>query len=824
MPISNQKEEIDSRILSLIGLEDVFDLDYETYLTLLKEAMVKGRMTKKTIPTEEIMLLTDEYKRVKSKKDNGRFEVKKKKITAGSFSIGGIKGQITGTATKALPGAAIGTSPLTKSLENNISAIASAVVSISETLKQQKKISDDTSAYNRKKAEQEKRGLAESKLEKRFEGLKKAAEKIIAPVKSLLDRIIQFFTTVLLGRIVYKLVEWLGNPENASKVKSIIRFLKDWGPALLGGFILFGTKFGKGVRILTKIALSGIAKLAKAIPSLLRFAKGNPKTALALATGAYATTQLAQRAFTSENSGKDSKPKVEGRAGGGSVSVVKFAGGGFNFGGFGKFFSGFGKFFSGLVSGEKGVDKIPAMLSDGEFVMSRGAVAKYGVDTLESMNAAGGGTNKPKIVSGVPYAAGGGLMGGVGELRKKYDREHGEGAYDRESARRRASANATEEKSNLPPVKTGSQFHRMQRQAGIISFDHVNNKKSSSPGSKKPPSSQPSSISADNIAKSVSSSAQGLVSSISASTGAGSGGLTAEQQRRINADNAQRNSIMQQGQQRRDASKEARAEYLKILRDQSHPLHDKAAFGDLSLSEFKKNYKPTIAAAPTTPAAATGSKPGMGYTPYQSKFAGARDAAFAKARTMGGSPAFKSQDYYKANTAAREKQLSGLTSQQRLNALSLEGKNPRGSKGRRFDAQAKAQSAETSSRGGMMGQLGRSFTKMFGSEKDKIRVAAQDKASDARVKQAGAASIGRYYSSSDGKYYKNYNAAKLAQKQRKKSGVKPPVKPKPKYNPAGGGMGGARGSRGSKSKVKTPTLSASTKGSKTKADLIGVHR
>jgi hypothetical protein len=36
----------------------------------------------------------------------------------------------------------------------------------------------------------------------------------------------------------------------------------------------------------------------------------------------------------------------------------------------------------GYISGQKGVDKIPAMLSDGEFVMSAGAVQKYGVDTL----------------------------------------------------------------------------------------------------------------------------------------------------------------------------------------------------------------------------------------------------------------------------------------------------------------------------------------------------------------------------------------------------------------------------------------------------------
>ena len=67
--------------------------------------------------------------------------------------------------------------------------------------------------------------------------------------------------------------------------------------------------------------------------------------------------------------------------------------------------------FSGLVNGPKGRDKVPAMLTDGEFVMSTGAVRKYGVDTLESMNAAGGGTNVPQITSGVTYAAGGGPIG-----------------------------------------------------------------------------------------------------------------------------------------------------------------------------------------------------------------------------------------------------------------------------------------------------------------------------------------------------------------------------------------------------------------------------
>ena len=55
-----------------------------------------------------------------------------------------------------------------------------------------------------------------------------------------------------------------------------------------------------------------------------------------------------------------------------------------------------------------GTDTVPAMLTPGEFVMSRGAVNKYGVGTLSSMNAAGGGTNIPKMLSGTFYAQGGG--------------------------------------------------------------------------------------------------------------------------------------------------------------------------------------------------------------------------------------------------------------------------------------------------------------------------------------------------------------------------------------------------------------------------------
>ena len=59
----------------------------------------------------------------------------------------------------------------------------------------------------------------------------------------------------------------------------------------------------------------------------------------------------------------------------------------------------------------KGGDNIDAKLSEGEFVMSKGAVDQIGVDNLEQANAEGGGTNKVTEGSdGTKYASGGGLI------------------------------------------------------------------------------------------------------------------------------------------------------------------------------------------------------------------------------------------------------------------------------------------------------------------------------------------------------------------------------------------------------------------------------
>jgi len=73
--------------------------------------------------------------------------------------------------------------------------------------------------------------------------------------------------------------------------------------------------------------------------------------------------------------------------------------------------------FSGLTGYNKGGkvpgsgtgDTVPAMLTPGEFVMSKGAVDQIGADKLMAMNAAGGGTNQPKLMK----FAGGGMVPGI---------------------------------------------------------------------------------------------------------------------------------------------------------------------------------------------------------------------------------------------------------------------------------------------------------------------------------------------------------------------------------------------------------------------------
>jgi hypothetical protein len=436
-------EQIDERILRLLGLEYIFDIDYDTYTSLLKEKMVAARMAKTQIPTEEAELLTNEYKKIRGKK--GRFKVKK--ITAQSLKRGSAVGVNLGKQ-KALVGKPLKALPPADKMTggSDIKEIIDALAEIIKSFTSQNKLAKDSAEKSRIAGEAGQRGAKESRLEKGFKFAIKAAEKIIAPIKSLLDRIIDFFVAIFVGRALIKLLDWFSDSKNQDKIKAIGRFLGDQWPKLLALYIMFGTGLGKFVGFLTKIVIRGGIKLAAAAAGLLAKAGvGKAAGAAKFLGGKYGkllgaglevaatvgTTMAVSKGIENFGGIGGEEQKTQGYSGGGFV-IPKFAGGGLNFkgmmggAGMGAMFGPLGMLLgaglgsgkiqetvSGLIGGKKGVDKVPAMLTDGEFVMSRGAVQKYGVDTLESMNAAGGGTNQPKIVSGTTYAAGGGMIGDI---------------------------------------------------------------------------------------------------------------------------------------------------------------------------------------------------------------------------------------------------------------------------------------------------------------------------------------------------------------------------------------------------------------------------
>lgn len=184
-------------------------------------------------------------------------------------------------------------------------------------------------------------------------------------------------------------------------LKFIRPFLKRIPIPVVGALIDFGLSVAldeKPGRAAFKAIGSGLAGIiGTAIGSIPPLAIiGGPLIGAAL--GGWAGDALGgalyDAFFENKKPKQQAKPKVQGRSEGGVIEELfapKFAKGGLNsFNIPTESFdlqSSSDVFGAGLVKGQKGIDKIPTMLPEGAFVMSRGAVKKHGVNTLESMNA-----------------------------------------------------------------------------------------------------------------------------------------------------------------------------------------------------------------------------------------------------------------------------------------------------------------------------------------------------------------------------------------------------------------------------------------------------
>ena len=288
--------------------------------------------------------------------------------------------------TKMLPGSGDMGQGVLEGIATDVKSILGVIDSRTEA---EEDAADEIKQEKEKDTRKDKEEKKEEKANKKGP-LPSFIKKATAPVENILGAIVKTFSLLLAGWGITKLLDWLGNPKNAKAVEELKDFITVALPPILKGILaLVALDIGLKVFAFAKMLAAGSLKLFMGLKQMAigvaKWAMANPRLAIAMGLGAAAIGLF----LNSGGSGDDTEQGTSDNNidtevelnGGGLVPIQKFKEGGF-------------------VSGPSGVDKVPAKLTAGEFVMSKGAVQKYGASTLANMNAAGGGTNRPTFSKG----------------------------------------------------------------------------------------------------------------------------------------------------------------------------------------------------------------------------------------------------------------------------------------------------------------------------------------------------------------------------------------------------------------------------------------
>ena len=398
------EEQIDERVLAILGLQDAFDFTYEEYLTLLKEKAVAARMSQQGMPTESIELITDELKRVKGK--TGKFKVKAKKVNIGKIvnrTEQAAKPSVQLDPTKLLPPSISDSQEEQQGVQKDIldflkndlldalKSINSVVTDILDVLKEQRAIDAKKAEQDRKNAEVDKKKKREAKLESGAgKGMSSLVSKVSKPFTNFFDTIKNFFMNILLGSAINFLLAVIKDPS------IILTPLKNFANMIIGflnGIISF----------LWNLVVSPINFVINGINAGIQGLINQINSAIQLIPGAKPIT--APQLPTVPGPPQIPTFPVQQQEGGGETinigDISLMSGGGVD-NKTGVKVSGFGK------------DTQLTALSPGEVVFSNPAADFWGRDNLLAMNAMGGGNNTPKFGSlgGVQTMLTGGKVGG----------------------------------------------------------------------------------------------------------------------------------------------------------------------------------------------------------------------------------------------------------------------------------------------------------------------------------------------------------------------------------------------------------------------------
>ena len=274
-----------------------------------------------------------------------------------------------------------------------LTSISQTVNTIKKLVTRQNKFEKDKADDTREAREKKKRSMAENLMEggkKAFGAVKKTFGKVLEPAKGIFQSIFKFISLFLLGSALMKILDWFGNPANKDKIQSIFRFLKDFWPVIAAGVIAL---MGPIPTFVAAVALAfgfvpKIIDFVKSIFGLNRdvdkeikkeekdYEKSTRGTAFddttVTTTTSGPTTAFAEDAQGNEITDLDERKRISDEA---REAMPMNKG--------------------GEVPGQGDKDTVPAMLTPGEFVLTKEAVNRIGADTLYGMNAAAGGVGKP---------------------------------------------------------------------------------------------------------------------------------------------------------------------------------------------------------------------------------------------------------------------------------------------------------------------------------------------------------------------------------------------------------------------------------------------
>ena len=429
-------ESIDERILNILGLNQVFDIDYSTYLTLLREKLAQVNLNADSLAREEQMLLQEEFKRVKG--SVGRFKINRRTVNvgaiAGSKPLNISKDKFFLTSNAVIP-----ENPGIKNISEDLTGVQKSLDKLLGEIRADNEEEKKQEELERRQKITNRRISREKLLEKSQQKVSQVVNKLFTPVSGILDKIFRFLFFGLLGNAFQSFINWFSDPKNKKQVSTMLRFVEDFWPALLGGLALFFTPLGGFIR-----GIVGI--LTKFGPKLLSLVLRNPKI-FAIAAVAGSTAALINRSSNAAEDiigeqGKadstpeeqaeelskpfnlldiftrsivppsrnddDSEPPIQGRSRGGEIYNIS------------NYFDMPVPLSTGKVTsttGTKikgaGLDTQLVAAQPGEFIISKNAVNTYGTQFFMNLNKEGGGTNIPQFIKSnkIQLAKGGGIVG-----------------------------------------------------------------------------------------------------------------------------------------------------------------------------------------------------------------------------------------------------------------------------------------------------------------------------------------------------------------------------------------------------------------------------